>query len=114
MPSHVPARGADLRLGFQRIPPRSCILQPRLVDAQGALICTLRELTLYGRGEGSQARERAYVSVPLDPATWADLPRRVHQPKPTWIEICVLELDGSAVNEAGFLDLVEERLFERG
>ncbi|MGE3673275.1 MAG: hypothetical protein AB7K71_26615 [Polyangiaceae bacterium] len=109
MPSHVPAAGADLRLGFRRIPPRSCLLQARLLSADGVRLGELRELTLYGRGEGSQAQERAYVSVPLDAATLAHL-----TPKPAWIEICVLELDGSAVNEAGFLELVEERVLQRG
>ncbi len=109
MPSEVPEGGADLRLGFQRIPPRSCILQPAVKDAHGAVLAKLRELTLYGRGEGSNAQERAYVSVPLDASALARL-----TPNPASIELRVLELDGSPVSEAGFLDLVEHELVPRG
>lgn len=109
MPSPVPDGGADLRLTFRRIPARSCLLQPKLVDASGAALSKLRELALFGRGEGSTAQEQAQVSVPLDAATLARL-----TPKPAGIELEVFELDGSAVDDAGFLELIDSELVPRG
>lgn len=98
-----------MRLTFRRIPARSCLLQPKLVDASGAALSKLRELALFGRGEGSTAQEQAQVSVPLDAATLARL-----TPKPAGIELEVFELDGSAVDDAGFLELIDSELVPRG
>jgi hypothetical protein len=90
----------DLR--FRRVPPRSCVVRA-LLDGEPPI--PLNVSYLYGRGEGSTAKEQAWVHVRIDAAAIA---ARGGQPK--GLTLLVEDLDGNPIEEPGFLELVDHEL----
>ena len=98
----LPPTGTQVALRFRRVPPRSCVVRASL---DGTPPSPLHTSYLYGRGEGSQAQEQAWVHVRIDPATVA-----AHGPGPAQLTLLVEGLDGHDIDEPGFLELVAAEL----
>lgn len=101
LPHPLPASGAQVKLRFQRVPLHSYVVRPTL---DGASHVALDPAYLYGRGEGSTAREQAWVNVRLAPAAVAALAGR-----PGTLTLAVESLDGRPV-DASDLQLVDHEL----
>jgi hypothetical protein len=101
LPHPLPASGAQVKLRFQRVPLRSYVVQPTL---DGAPHVALDTAYLYGRGEGSTAKEQAWVNVRLAPAAVAALAGR-----PGTLKLAIESLDGKPA-DAGDLQLLDHEL----
>ena len=101
LPHPLPASGAQVKLRFQRVPVHSYVVRP-ILDAAPQL--PLDTVYLYGRGQGSTAREQAYVNVRLAPAAVAALAGR-----PSTLSLGIESLDGKPV-DAGDLQLIDHEL----
>ena len=101
LPHPLPASGVQVKLRFQRVPVQSYVVRP-ILDAAPQV--ALDPAYLYGRGEGSPAREQAYVNVRLAPAALAALGGR-----PSTLSLAVESLDGKTA-DAGDLQLVDHEL----
>lgn len=101
LPHPLPASGAQVKLRFQRVPLRSYVVRPSL---DGAPHVALDTAYLYGRGEGSTAREQAWINVRLAPAAVAALAGR-----PGTLDLAIESLDGQPV-DAGDLQLAGHEL----
>jgi hypothetical protein len=101
LPHPLPATGAQVKLRFQRVPVHSYVVRPILDGAPQAALDTAY---LYGRGEGSTAREQAWVNVRLPPAAVTALAGR-----PSTLSLAIESLDGRQV-DASDLQLVDHEL----
>ena len=88
-----------VKLRFRRVPPRSCVVRPSLDGAP------LDVAYLYGRGEGSAAKEQAFVNVRIDARAVA-----AHGARPGTLTLAIEALDGRPIDEPGFLELVDHQL----
>lgn len=60
---------------------------------------------LYGRGEGSSAKEQAFVHVRIDGRAVA-----ARGARPGTLRLAIETLDGQPIDEPGFLELVDHEI----
>src|ERR1043166_6500468 len=102
LPQPLPAGGVQVRLRFRRVPPESCVVRPS-VDSDPPI--PLEIAYLYGRGQGSSAQEQASVNVRIDARVVAALGGR-----PGTLQLQIEALDGTPINQPGFLELIDHEL----
>lgn len=102
LPQPLPPQGVQVKLRFRRVPERSCTVQP-ILDGDPPI--SLDVSYVYGRGEGSPAREQAWINVRIPPAAVA-----AHGARPATLKLVIEALDGKPIDDPGFLELLDREL----
>jgi hypothetical protein len=84
------------------VPERSCIVRPTL---DGDPPVPLDVSYLYGRGEGSPAKEQAWIHVRIGPDAVAAARGQPHA-----LKLSIESLDGTPVDDPGSLALLDREL----
>jgi len=105
LPEKLPPRGVDVRLQFRRVPERSCVVRSSITGPANEAPVPVGTAFVYGRGPGSEAQARAFVTVHLDAATLAKCTagQRI-------LRLRVEEVDGVPIDDPLFLELVDRKV----
>jgi len=102
LPQPLPPAGVQVKLRFRRVPPLSCVVRP-ILDGDSPI--PLDVSYLYGRGEGSPAKEQAWINVRISPAVVA-----AHGARPATLKLVIESLDGKPIDDPDFLELIDREL----
>ena len=102
LPQALPPAGVQVKLRFRRVPPLSCVVRP-ILDGDSPI--PLDVSYLYGRGEGSPAKEQAWINVRISPAVVA-----AHGARPATLKLVIESLDGKPIDDPDFLELIDREL----